>query len=118
LAVRKITDDDKERRCVVASDEEEKNKSEEQYLLVVAWFSGGGAALITGEGGANSLTMMRKKIDCDGRPGSFYFKMSHPFFYGGVCWTRRSMAWHNVFILLSMVVGVLKMGNIRLLGFF
>jgi hypothetical protein len=81
--VRKITDDDKERRCVVASDEEEKNKSEEQYLLVVAWFSGGGAALITGEGGANSLTMMRKKIDCDGRPGSFYFKMSHLFFMVG-----------------------------------
>lgn len=75
-------------------------------------------ALITGEGGANSLLVMRKKNDCDGRPGSFYFKMSHSFSYGRVCLTRRSTAWHNVFILLYMVVGVLKMEKIRLLGFF
>jgi hypothetical protein len=77
--------------------------------------------LITTEGEASSLTMIRKKVDYDRKLGSLCFKIIHSYFYfyfyGGVCWTRRSTMWHYVFFLLSVAVDVTKMGEIRFLGF-
>lgn len=79
--------------------------------------------LITTEGEASSLTMIRNKVDYDRRLGSLCFKIIHSSFYFYFLWWGvldykvHSVA-HHVFFLLLMVVDVIKMGEIRLLGFF